>query len=150
MYKLIVERKTRGIFDAIGRHDVEGATKDVADDVHHTFPGDNALGGERHSKEAMIRWFERLFRLLPEMTFEVKKVTVRGWPWKTIVMVEWRDWGKSADGVDYENEGAHALILRWGKGTYVHAYLDTEKVTAVCDRLAAAGIEEAAEPPIVD
>ena len=148
MYRWIVARKVAGIFDAIGRHDIEGATKDVADDVHHVFPGDNAMGGTRHSKAAMMRWFERVLFLLPEIEFEIKKVAVRGWPWNTIVLVEWTDHGKARDGVPYENEGAHAIRLRWGKGVYIHAYLDTEKVTAVCDRLAAAGVEEAAAQPI--
>ena len=121
---------------------------DVAPDVHHVFPGDNAIGGERHSREAMERWFERLYRLIPEIEFEVKKVAVRGWPWDMIVAVEWSDRGKAADGVPYENEGAHWIRLRRGKATYIHAYLDTEAVTAVCDRLAAAGVEEAAAAPI--
>lgn len=75
---------------------------------------------------------------------------MRGWPWNTVVLVEWSDRGKGRDGVPYENEGAHAIRLRWGKATYIHAYLDTEKVTAVCDRLAAAGVEAAAAPPVTD
>ena len=148
MYRWIVARKVRGIFAAIGRRDIDAAIKDVADDVHHVFAGDNAMGGERHSKAAMRRWFERVLFLLPELEFEVTKVVVRGWPWNTVVMVEWTDRGKARDGVPYENEGAHAIVLRWGKGVYIHAYLDTEKVTAICDRLAAAGIKEAAEAPI--
>jgi ketosteroid isomerase-like protein len=148
MYRLIVARRARAIFDAIGRRDIDYALKDVRDDVHHVFPGDNAMGGERHSKDAMRRWFERVLDLLPEIEFEVNKVAVRGWPWNTIVLVEWADRGKGKDGVPYENEGAHAIRLRWGKATYIHAYLDTEKVTEVCDRLARSGVEAAAAPPI--
>ena len=121
---------------------------DVAPDVHHVFPGDNAIGGERHSREAMERWFERLYRLIPEIEFEVKKVAVRGWPWDMIVAVEWSDRGKAADGVPYENEGAHWIRLRRGKATYIHAFLDTEKVTEICDRMAASGVEEAGAEPI--
>ena len=121
---------------------------DVAPDVHHVFPGDNAIGGERHSREAMERWFERLYRLIPEIEFEVKKVAVRGWPWDMIVAVEWSDRGKAADGVPYENEGAHWIRLRRGKATYIHAFLDTEKVTEICDRMAASGVDEAGAEPI--
>ena len=150
MYRLIVARKVRQIFDAIGRRDIDAAIKDVRPDVHHIFPGDNAMGGERHSKDAMRRWFERVLRLLPEIRFEVKKVAVRGWPWDTIVLVEWRDFGRAQDGEPYANDGAHAIRLRWGKATYIHAYLDTEAVTAVCDRLAAGGVEEAAAAPITE
>lgn len=148
MYRMIVARKARGIFESLTRGDWEATLDDIADDVHHVFPGDNAIGGERHSKEDMARWFERLYRLFPGLSFEVKKVSVRGWPWNTQVAVEWVDNTTAADGVSYENEGAHWITIKWGKGTYVHAYLDTEKVTAACERMAAAGIEEAAAPPI--
>jgi ketosteroid isomerase-like protein len=148
IYRLIVARLVRRAFEAVGSGDAEAATGDVDDDVHHIFPGDNALGGERHSKTAMIRWFQRLFYLIPELNFEVKKVAVRGWPWSTVVLVEWRDWGEARDGVPYENEGAHAIHMRWGKADYIHAYLDTEKVSAICERLARSGVEEASAPPI--
>ena len=150
MYRAIVAGRIRKVFDAIGRRDIDYALKDASDDVHHIFPGDNALGGERHSKDAMRRWFERVLFLLPEIEFEVKKVAVRGWPWNTVVLVEWYDHGKARDGVPYENEGAHAIRLRWGKAEYIHAYLDTEKVTAVCDRLAGDGVEAAGAPPITE
>jgi ketosteroid isomerase-like protein len=148
MYKAIARRKVTQLFDALSRGDWEAAMADVAPDVHHVFPGDNAIGGERHSREAMERWFARLYRLIPEIQFEVRKVSVRGWPWDMLVAVEWADRGRASDGGAYENEGAHWIRLQRGKATYIHAYLDTEKVTAICDRLAAAGWEEAAQPPI--
>ncbi len=150
MYHAIVRRKARGIFESLGRADWETASADVADDVTHIFPGDHPLGGERHSREAMQRWFQRLFRLYPELEFEVHRVTAKGWPWDTWVAVEWSDRGKAADGVPYVNHGAHWIRLRWGKGVYVHAYLDTQVVADSCRRMAAAGIEEAAAPPITD
>ena len=96
------------------------------------------------SKQALERWFERLYRLIPELHFEVRRISVTGWPWDMMVAVEWTDHGHAVDGVAYENEGAHWIRLQRGKATYIHAYLDTEKLTAICDRLAAAGVEEAA------
>jgi ketosteroid isomerase-like protein len=148
MYKAIARRRARATFDALSRGDWEAAIEDVAPDVHHVFPGDNAIGGERHSKDAMARWFERVYRLIPELRFEVRNVAVKGPPWDMMVAVEWTDYGKAADGVPYENEGAHWIRLQRGKATYVHAFLDTEKVTAICNRLAADGVEEAAAEPI--
>jgi ketosteroid isomerase-like protein len=147
---VIVARRARATFAKLSDGDLDAAMRDVREDVHHVFPGDNALGGERHSRDAMRRWLQRVYRLLPDLSFEVKGVAVKGWPWNTLVMVEWVDRTGAADGRRYENEGAHAIRLRWGKATYVHAYLDSEKVTDVCRRLAAAGIEEAAAPPITD
>jgi ketosteroid isomerase-like protein len=148
MYKAIARRKAEATFDALSRGDWESALKDVAPDVHHVFPGDNAIGGERHSKEALQRWFERLYRLIPDLHFDVRRISVKGWPWDMMVAVEWSDHGHASDGVAYENEGAHWIRLQRGKATYIHAYLDTEKVTAICDRLAQAGIAEAAAEPI--
>jgi ketosteroid isomerase-like protein len=148
IYRAIVKRKARGIFAALGEGDWPSATADMAADVHHIFPGANALGGERHSREAFEQWFQRLYRLIPEIEFEVRDVAVRGWPWDTAVAVEWIDRGKGADGTPYVNQGSHWIKLRWGKGVEVHAYLDTEKVTTLLEGMAAAGIEEAAADPI--
>jgi ketosteroid isomerase-like protein len=148
MYKAIARRKALATFEALSRGDWEAAIKDVAPDVHHVFPGDNAIGGERHSKEAMRRWFERLYRLIPDLRFDVKHIAVKGWPWDMTVAVEWADHGHASDGEPYFNEGAHWIRLQRGKATYIHAYLDTEKVTEICRRLAEGGVEEAAAAPI--
>jgi hypothetical protein len=40
------------------------------------------------------------------------------------------------------------MRLRRGKVVYLHAYLDTQKVAEVCDRLAARGMISASAPPI--
>ena len=148
MYKAIARRKAQANFDALSRGEWKSTLKDVAPDVHHVFPGDNAIGGERHSREAVGRWFERLYRLIPDLHFEVRRISVRGWPWDMMVAIEWTDQGHASDGVAYENQGAHWIRLRRGKATYIHAYLDTEKVTAICDRLAQAGVAEASAEPI--
>ena len=150
MYRALVARRVRGVFDSLNRGDSSTPLADVADDVHHVFPGDHPLGGERHSREALGRWFERLFRLFPGSRFEVKRVAVRGWPWDTSAAVEWVDRVGPAGGEPYVNEGAHWIRIRWGKVTEIHAYLDTQKVAEGCRQMAAAGVEEAAAPPIVD
>jgi ketosteroid isomerase-like protein len=148
MYHAIVRRRAAANFQKLGRGEWRETTASIADDVTHTFPGDHPLGGTRASRAAMERWFERLFRLFPEIHFEVKRVVARGWPWDTSVAVEWADRGTAADGEAYENEGAHWIRLRWGKAVYIHAYLDTQRVADACDRMAAAGIDEAAAAPI--
>jgi ketosteroid isomerase-like protein len=148
IYRTFVRRRVRGSFAALSRGDMQAATKGMAEDVHHVFPGDNAFGGERHSRQAFERWLERLTRLIPDLEFEVREVAVRGWPWDTAVAVQWTDHGHTADGQPYSNEGAHWMRIRWGKAVEVHAYLDTEKVTVLAERLAEAGFDEAAAPPI--
>ena len=149
MYHAIVRRQVRKLFERdLSGGDWRAAMSGVAEDVHHVFPGDHAMGGERHSRAAMERWFERVYRLLPGLEFEVRRVAVRGWPWSTWVAVEWIDRTTPVEGEPYENEGAHWIHLRWGKATYIHAYLDTQRVAETCERLAAQGIEEAAAEPI--
>jgi len=124
-------------------------TADLADDFHHVFAGDNALGGERHSKAAFEEWLRRLYRLIPEIEFEVRDVAVSGWPWNSSVAIEWTDRGRAADGTPYVNEGAHWIRLRWGKATDIHGYLDTARVDRLLGGMAAAGIDEAAAKSIM-
>jgi hypothetical protein len=45
-----------------------------------------SLGGSRHTRDAMRRWFERLFRLFPDARFELRAVAVDGWPWNCDLM----------------------------------------------------------------
>ena len=98
----------------------------------------------------MVRWFERVYTVLPGLSFEVKHVAVRGLPWNMWIGVEWVDRADPVDGVPYVNEGAHWINIVRGKAKYIHAYLDTQEVTATCERLAAAGVEAAAAPPITN
>ena len=150
MYHSIVRRKIRGTFDRLGRGEWRETLGEVSPDVHHVFPGDHALGGERHSREAFERWLERLFRLYPELRFEVHDVIAKGWPWDTRATAQWTDTGVTADGQPYTNYGTHWFRVRWGKVTEVRAYLDTAVVEASCRQMADAGIDEAAAEPIVD
>ena len=148
MYKSIARRRVHRTFAALGRGDWQEGIAGVAEDVHHVFPGDHALGGERHSREAFGRWLERLYRLIPELRFEVHAVAVRGWPWDMRVAVQWTDFGRTADGEPYRNDGAHWIRLKNGKATEIQAYLDTQSLARSCERMAAAGIEEAGAAPI--
>ena len=148
MYRAFVERKIRNTFGQLGRGDYETSVGEMPPELYHNFPGEHALGGVRRTPEGMRRWFERLYEIFPNLDFEVERILVRGWPWDTAVAIEWVDRATAADGVPYVNEGTHVVRLRWGKLVYLHAYLDTQKVAEVCDRLAAGGMAEAAAPPI--
>ena len=137
------------MFDDVSRGDWDAALRRTAEDVEHVFPGDHALGGTRRSREAVRRWFERLERLFPGHEFTVHAVAARGLPHDTHVALQWTARLRPADGSEaYENQGAHWLRLRWGRVTHVHAYLDTQRVAAACDRMAASGLLEAQAAPI--
>jgi ketosteroid isomerase-like protein len=89
MYHAFVRRRIRMVFDGLSRGDYAIAVAGLAEDVHHVFAGDHAVGGERHSRDAVERWFERLFRLF-EVRFDVRRVIVTGPPWNMAVVAEWR------------------------------------------------------------
>jgi ketosteroid isomerase-like protein len=138
------------VFQKLSDGDYASVLGGVASDVHHAFAGDNPLGGERHSKDALELWFARLYRLFPKLQFEVKRVIPRGGPWNTVVAVEWAAHVTPQAGDPYVNEAAHILGLRWGRVVYIHAYEDSQKVAEACRWMVGAGIEEAAAPPITD
>jgi len=145
-----VERNVRATFYRVGQRDYETLLEQTAPSVFHVFPGEHALGGTRHTREGLRRWFERLFLLFPELHFEVKEVTVRGLPWNATITVQWENWGRACDGQPYANQGAHVLRLRRGRLIYLHEYLDSQRVAGVCRRLARQGVSEAAAEPVTD
>jgi ketosteroid isomerase-like protein len=151
MYRAFVRRRIRRTFlDELSSGDHHAVVAHMAPTVEHSFPGEGALAGTRHSREALQRWFERLFRLFPVLRFAVDDIAVTGWPWRTAVAVEWRDWGEAADGEPYENRGSEVFEIRWGRATRLTQYLDTKVIHDSLERMAAKGIEEASAPPILD
>ena len=149
MFHALVRRRIRATLDAMSRGDYSVALDGLAEEVHHVFAGDHALGGERHSREAVRRWFKRLLRL-SDLRFDVQRVLVAGPPWNLVVGVEWIGHATPKAGEPYVNEGAHVIQIRRGRVVYFHAYEDSQKVADACRRMADAGIEEAAAAPIVD
>jgi ketosteroid isomerase-like protein len=150
VYHAIVRRRAAEAFARLSRGEWQSIVEDLAGEVQHVFPGDHPLGGERHTDEAVLRWFERLGRLFPGHDFEVHRVVSRGWPWSTWVVVEWTAHRRPQAGEPYLNDGAHWIHIQWGKVTYFHAYLDTQRVAAACRDMADRGVEEAAAEPITD
>lgn len=150
MYHAIVRRRTRLIFARLNAGDWASLLDDLAADVHHVFPGEHPLGGERHTSAAVGLWFERLGRLFPGHDFEVTRVVSSGWPWKTTVAVEWTARLRPQAGDPYTNHGSHWISIRWGKATAFHAYLDTQRIAAASRDMAERGVEEASAAPITD
>jgi ketosteroid isomerase-like protein len=146
VYRRLAARRVRHVFDRLSVGDYETA---LATDVHHRFAGDHPLGGERHDPAAVRRWFERLFRLFPELRFTGTDTTVSGWPWDMTVTVQWRADVTPAAGQSYVNVGAHVIRVRRGRVGCLHAYEDSQAVAEACAHMAAHGVEEAAAPTIV-
>jgi ketosteroid isomerase-like protein len=151
MYYSIVEKRVRALFDAVNRGDAEPVLRAFAQRFEHSFLGENhALSGSRHTLAATRGWYERLYRLLPDIEFEVRRVWVSGSPWNTTVVAEWKETNSGTDGVSTSNCGIHFLHLRWGRATQLIICPDTVGLKATLDRLAIAGNSEAHATAIVD
>jgi ketosteroid isomerase-like protein len=149
MYQAAVRRQMGKVYERLSAGDWEAAVARMAPDVHHVFPGDSALGGERHSKEALERWFARLYRLFPSVRFDVREVLVGGYPWNMWVAV----WSvvhlTPAAAEPYANPATQWFHFRRGQVVFMGEFVASHLVHGALLEMAANGIEEAAAPPIV-
>lgn len=150
MYHNIVRRKVLDLFAAINKGDAEPVLNAFASRFEHVFIGDTALGGTRRTLSATRAWYQRLYRLLPDISFDVRRVSISGAPWNTLVVAQWRETNSGTDGVRTSAEGVHVLHLAWGRATRLIICPDTVKLKATLERLSAAGNAEAFAAPIVD
>ncbi len=151
MYHAIVRHRIRQLFDAVNQGDAEPILNQFARRFEHTFLGDDhALGGVRRTVTATRCWYERLYRLLPDIHFDLGEISVSGGPWNTIVVVAWNETNSGTDGVRTFNQGYHVVHLSWGRATRLVICPDTAGLKATLDRLARAGNQEALAAPIVD
>jgi hypothetical protein len=74
----------------------------------------HALGGRRTSLAATRRWYERLHRLLPDISFEITRIEVRGPLWNTVALADWNETNSGTDGGRTANTGVHIIHLVWG------------------------------------
>ena len=88
MYHAIVRHRIRALFTAINQGDAEPVLASFARRFEHAFLGEHALGGARHTLAATRRWYERLYRLLPDIHFDLQQIEVSGPPWNTTVVVD--------------------------------------------------------------
>ncbi|HEY8082238.1 MAG TPA: nuclear transport factor 2 family protein [Solirubrobacterales bacterium] len=150
MYGLIVRKRVEAVFESLSHGDWDSIAAGLAEDVHHIFPGDHPLGGERHTRAGVLRWFERLGRLYPGHDFEVHRIMSGGWPWDIWIVAQWTAHLRPQLGEPYANDGTHWIRVRRGRVVYFHAYLDTQLIATACQQMAEAGVAEAAASPIVD
>jgi ketosteroid isomerase-like protein len=149
MYRRIVASRVRKAWSRLAQGDYEYVLDQFSPAFEYSFAGDHALGGVRHSREAMTSWFRRLFDLFPGIRFEVADVLVRGWPWHTraVALV---NVSTSVAGQPYRNEVAQTLELRWGRITRIRTLEDTQKLAGALELLAGEGVREAELAAIVD
>ncbi|NOJ39187.1 nuclear transport factor 2 family protein [Bradyrhizobium australiense] len=150
LYSYIVKKEIRKTFDHVNNHRWDDAVKAVAPDVHHRVSGAHALAGERHDKEALRRWFERLGRVQPTLHITINNIWVKGWPWHTTVFAQWEATATLLNGdASYVNRGLHVFTLRWGRVYALEEFQDSQEAARGLAVQSAAGLKEAVAEPIV-
>ena len=150
LYRYFVEKLVRESFGHVNYRRWDELLKPVALNVHHRFGGSHSIGGERHDKEALRLWLERLGRVLPDLHLKVNKIWVTGWPRDTSVFVQWEATGMLLNGDNsYFNRGFHVISMRWGRVYALDVFEDSQEVARGLAAQAAAGLKEAVAEQIV-
>ena len=149
LYRSIVKKRIRQSFDDVNNHRWDQLMHSITPNVHHRFGGAHAIGGQRHDRETLRLWFERLARVLPNLHLKINNVWVQGWPWHTMVFVQWDGTATLLNGGGYFQHAVHVITLRWGKISALDVFEDSQEVDRALTAQAAAGLEEADAEPIV-
>jgi hypothetical protein len=74
LHSSIVNRRIRQSFDHVNDHRWDELLRSIAPNVRHRFLGAHAIGGERHDRETLRLWFERLARVLPSLHLKINDI----------------------------------------------------------------------------
>lgn len=148
MYRTIVKRRVENLFAAVSSGNAEPVLQGLAPRFEHFFLGNHTLGGSRTTLAQTRAWYGRLYRLMPDISFQLRAIRISGPPWDTLVAVDWFETNSGTDGVRTSTPGVHVVRLAWGRMTYIGIYPDTVGLTATLQRLARAGVAEANATPI--
>jgi ketosteroid isomerase-like protein len=113
-----------------------------------SFSGDHALGGRLESNELIREWFQRLYRIFPDLRFKPQAIVVNGFPWNTMVAARFAVSATLPNGKPYANEGMQFIRLRWGRVVQDFIYEDTEALSLALAEVAAGGRSEATAAPL--
>jgi ketosteroid isomerase-like protein len=150
MYANIVAGNVRSSWKQLNARDHLGLIAQFAPNFRYEFYGIHALGGVRHSKKAMGKFFTRIFNIFPNAQFEVSNILVKGMPWDTTVVALVKISATLANGQPYQNQISQTIRIRWGRIVEILTLEDTQKLVQALQVQLAAGILEAGAAPIVD
>jgi ketosteroid isomerase-like protein len=150
MYHAVIRAIVKNLFRALNKGDYEPILAGFAPEFEHWFVGTHALSGLRTSMPTTRAWYERLLKIFPNIKFDIRNIVVSGWPWNTLVAVEWTDSYTLLNGEKRTNCGVHMIRLVWGKGVSVHIYCDTELLLENLAIQKVGGIGEASYAPLID
>ena len=150
IYQRVVRNILTSAFAGLNKGDSQPVLSKFARDAEHYFIGEHALAGTRRTRASIQQWYQRLFRIFPDIQFKLHEIQVHGPPWRTTATVTWSETNTGTDGVPTTNEGVHVIEIGWGQVRRLRIYTDTARLTSTLDRLAAAGNRDADAPPITD
>jgi ketosteroid isomerase-like protein len=149
IYSLIVKSRIRQSFDQVNNQRYDELLGSIAPNVYHRFLGAHAVGGERHDRDTLRLWFQRLGRVLPNLQLRINRIWVKGWPWNTTVVVQWDGSATLLDGGPYSQHAVHLITLKWGKIHALDVFEDSQEIARALDIQAAEGLKEAVAAQIV-
>ncbi len=137
MYGWIVGWMIRRSVRRLNEGDIRPLLSGYADDVHFVFPGESSFAADIHGKGELEPWLRRFVEA--GLQLELEDVVAAGWfPWSLTVCVKVTDRALGPDGdTVYENRGLILGKIAWGKIKSYEVFLDTQKVAAFDDYLAA-------------
>ncbi len=150
MYASIVSQNIHASWQELNKHNCAPVLQQMAPKFRYVFLGQHALSGERHTTATLERFFQRIFRVFPNVRFEVSEVLVKGMPWNTTAVALVNATASLANGETYRNEISQTIRLRWGKIVEIRTLEDTQKLVAALAKRLEAGVTEAGAAPIQD
>ena len=148
MFGIVVAPRVRSVWKQLERKNADPVMDMLAENFQHGSLGDHALGGQRRTREAQKAWFARVFRLFPDIRYNVREVLVRGWPWRMYVVAVVEVSMPSQPG--YSNTVMQQLDLCWTRVTRILNVEDSQALAALLAGLGEAGDPEALAAPIED
>lgn len=142
MYHRIVRATVRSTFAKINRGDYTAMVDNLGEPFEYHFHGAHALGGRRTTRAAVVRWWERVERLLPGTTFDVQEVLVQGMPWRTRLAVRSIVTRNVPGQVRYATTNVQFMTLRWGRVTSIETFEDSTLLADALRAVVAAGDPE--------
>jgi ketosteroid isomerase-like protein len=150
MYKTIVAKRVRTIFDEINKGNYRSMIDGLATPFEYRFLGDHPLSGRRTKAATMDQWWQRVFRLVPDGRFTIHQVVVQGHPFNTRIAVRSTISAPLPSGETYSNDVMQFMRLRLGKLTHIETLEDTAKLERYLATLDPVANPDAVASPIND
>lgn len=149
VYHRIVRQKLNQNFQKLNQGDYLSIVKQFSASPHHRVAGNSALGGERHTREGVGQWYERLFTIFSDIQFNVKDISINGLPWNTTILVHFDVTATLKNSQPYTNSIEQKITLKWGKIVFMNIDEDTQKLASALIIQAEGGISSASAQPII-